>query len=555
MNILLVDLSSIAHPLFHTSASDPDPNATSTKTVARVRALASGQPHTAVCCDSGRSFRRDISETYKANRPPSDATLQHQITLAMETLRGDGFPVWAVKGFEADDLIATAVYVVNTGSHPITGHRYRNEDQQYDVGDIVIASADKDLLQLVGPRVTVHSLTSGNTFDADAVQAKLGVTPEQVVDYLSLVGDSSDNIKGVPGIGAKTAAELLKKYGTLEDLYAALTKNGTAFTPARATALREFESRMAEVRSLITLRTDVPLPFEELFQERVPQDVAVFRGDEMTTEPETLAEAQAQAETLEPHEITYVQGTIDRLKTLDGGRSAQATDRTSPQADNPVSPDSRAAAVPPSQQDSALRQAQNDAARKAEQRYQAERAKSEQEAPASTAIAPVEFERQLEPRDMRQAHWIATQLHQSRLFSAYGNPAAVLSTILAGRELNIPAMASLRGFHIIEGKPTMAADLIRALVMRSAVCEYFRCTERTAQQATFVTKRKGDPEIALTFTVTEGRAAWPKDDKSFAASGWGKNPADMCVARASSKLARLVYPEIVHGFYAPEEMD
>ena len=76
-----------------------------------------------------------------------------------------------------------------------------------------------------------------------------------------------------------------------------------------------------------------------------------------------------------------------------------------------------------------------------------------------------------------------------------------------------------------------------------------------AEAATFVTKRKGDKEIALTFTVAEGRTAFSGDEKAWSKSGWGRNPADMCVARASSKLARLVYPDVVHGFYAPEEFD
>lgn len=156
---------------------------------------------------------------------------------------------------------------------------------------------------------------------------------------------------------------------------------------------------------------------------------------------------------------------------------------------------------------------------------------------------------------MSGAKQLAADLFASRLFSAYGNAPAVLSTILAGRELGLQAMASLRSFHVIDGKPTLAADLIRALVIKSPACEYFRCTARTAEQATFVTKRKGDPEISLSFTVAEGRTAFAGDDKAWGKSGWAKNPADMCVARASAKLARLVYPDVVHGFYAPEEME
>lgn len=116
-------------------------------------------------------------------------------------------------------------------------------------------------------------------------------------------------------------------------------------------------------------------------------------------------------------------------------------------------------------------------------------------------------------------------------------------------------MASLRAFHVIDGKPTLAADTIRAIVIRSGAAEYFRCTERTATQATFVTKRRGEPEMSLTFTIAEAKTAWPKGESEWGKSGWGKNPADMLVARAGAKLARLVYPDVVHGVYAKEEME
>lgn len=162
---------------------------------------------------------------------------------------------------------------------------------------------------------------------------------------------------------------------------------------------------------------------------------------------------------------------------------------------------------------------------------------------------------QLEPRSLREASLLAQAIKQSALFSVYGTWQGVLTTILAGRELGMQAMASLRAFHIIEGKPTMSADLIRALVIKHPACEYFRCTARSNEAATWVTKRRGDDPISLTFTIEDGRRAWPKDDAAFLKSGWGKNPADMCVARASAKLARLVYADVVFNMYAPEEMD
>jgi hypothetical protein len=156
---------------------------------------------------------------------------------------------------------------------------------------------------------------------------------------------------------------------------------------------------------------------------------------------------------------------------------------------------------------------------------------------------------------MDEAVKLADRLMASRLFSAYGHPAGILATVLAGRELGIQAMASLRAFHIIEGKPTLSAGAIVALIMKSGKAEYFRPVERTAEKATFVTKRHGDPEVTMTFTIDEAKQAWSKDAAAFGKSAWGKHPADMCVARCSSKLARLVYPDVVFNLYAPEEFD
>lgn len=171
------------------------------------------------------------------------------------------------------------------------------------------------------------------------------------------------------------------------------------------------------------------------------------------------------------------------------------------------------------------------------------------------ALSPRDYSQELEPRSMDDAVKLAQRMFESRLFSAYGTPQAVLVTVLAGRELGLPAMASLRAFHVIEGKPQLSAGAIVSLVLKSGKATYFRCTERTDTRATYCTKRGDDPEMCLSYTIEDGKQAWPKDEQAWKKSGWGRNPADMLVARASSKLARLVYPDVVSGLYAPEEMD
>jgi len=490
--LAFIDLSSIAHPIWHMSQGEPDPDAVCTKIVARVRALAANHPHAAVCCDSGKSFRKDLNADYKAQRPTTEAPLLHQIRLARERLAADGFPVWAVAGFEADDLIASA-----------TARTLAMADVQ-----VLIISADKDLLQLVGPRVRAMSSIDGSIRDEAAVVQKFGIRPDQMCEFLMLVGDASDNVKGATRIGPKTAAGLLSKHGTLAGLYAALSAHGTEFTPSLATSLREFEARMPQVRQLIALRSDVEIPFEEIAVERVPKDAETFGQEEPVTP------APVQPELLPPPVVHPIEsGPV---------ASSAPPESTNGQAGNSHANGNGHALV---------RQ------------------------PDVVLPAPADWDKRLEPRSMPEAIALSKHMFESRLFSAYGTPQAVLSTVMAGAELGMSAMASLRGFDIIDGRPTFKADLIRALILKSGKATYFRCTARSAEAATFVTQRGDEPPIELTYTIAEGRQAWSKTEDGWNKSGWGKNPADMLIARAGAKLARLVYPDVVHGLYAPEEFE
>jgi 5'-3' exonuclease len=479
--LLLIDLSSIVHPIWHMSQSEPDPDATSIKSVDRVRQLAARFPTAAICCDSGKSFRKELDPTYKAQRPQQEAPLRHQMRLATERLRADGFPVWCIDGFEADDVIATAV----TKALAIEGTR------------VLIATADKDLLQLVGPRVSAKNVRDGAVLDAEAVKAKFGVTPEQMCDYLCLVGDASDNVIGAKGIGPKRAAELLALFGSLNDVYAAIDKGAAKLPQGVLNSLIEFRDRLPNVRALIAVRTDVEIPFEEIAAERMPKDVAPADEDSVPQE----------------------QPVIDLPRQEEGRNGAAAVTAS-------------AAAAP----------------RENIMAHGNGHALAVIDAPAPP---PAEWEKQLEPRSIREAQTLATSMFTARLFNGYGSKEAVLSTVLAGRELGMPAIASLRGFHIVEGKHCLAADAIRALVMRSGKARFFRCTERTDTKVTFEAQRGEDPPLSLSYTIEDAQRAGVVKK----GSGWEKHPADMLVARASSKLARLMFPDVVFGLYSPEEFD
>lgn len=511
--VVLIDLSSIAHPIWHMSQGDPDPNHTSVQTVAKVRALASGQPHVAVCCDSGRSFRAEIDSSYKANRPESDATLHHQITLARETLLADGFPVWAIKGFEADDLIATGAKLAQEAG-----------------AEVLVVSSDKDLLQLVNGHVKAKSLRDGAVLDADAVRAKFGVAPEQMRDYLSLVGDSSDNIKGATGIGRKTAAALLEKHKSLDALYADLEEIGAqdlGLKPSQAASLAEFKTRYPTVRRLVALRDDVSIPFSEVFTERVPKDAETFLDGTMEEEMSALEnetlEAAARVDALD---VLREANGMASAETIPAPREANGGNGETKQAARETAPASGSVGVPSAAL--AVRE------------------------PEVIDAVPVEWERQLDPRSPREVRLLAEDLFKSRMFSAYGTPQAVLSTIMSGRELGFPAMASLRSFHIIEGKATLSAAAMVAVVLRSGLAEYFRPVSFSETEATFETLRKGpgNVPVKLSHTIEMAKTGGFVKEKS----GWVRNPTDMLVARAQSRLARLIYEDLLLGLYTPDEL-
>ena len=170
--------------------------------------------------------------------------------------------------------------------------------------------------------------------------------------------------------------------------------------------------------------------------------------------------------------------------------------------------------------------------------------------------APAEWERSLEPRSMDDACVLAKRLHESRMFSAYGSPQAVLSTLMLGRELGLPAMAALRSVHIIEGKHSLSAELMVALVLKSGLAEYFRLVETTDKICTYETLRKGSGKPqSLSYTIEQADQA----NLLFVRQGkqpgpWHKMPKQMLRARCKSELARLEYPDLLAGLYTPEEL-
>jgi DNA polymerase-1 len=148
---------------------------------------------------SGRTFRDDLFDQYKAHRTPMPDDLRSQVQPLLEVVVAMGLPLLRVSGVEADDVIGTLAK--------------QGAEQGYQV---LISTGDKDMAQLVGPQVGLINTMSNTRLDRAGVKSKFDVFPEQIVAYLALVGDSSDNIPGITGVGPKTAAKWLNQYQTLD---------------------------------------------------------------------------------------------------------------------------------------------------------------------------------------------------------------------------------------------------------------------------------------------------------------------------------------------------
>jgi DNA polymerase-1 len=204
--------------------------------------------HVAVTFDlPGGTFRHEAFEKYKAHRVKQPQELYDQIPMVKRVLEGYGIPVFEAEGYEADDVIGTLSKIVPK-----------------DV-ETIIVTGDLDTLQLVDKRTKVYTLRKGISdvviYDEDAVKQRYGLSPDQLIDYKALRGDTSDNIPGLRGIGEKGASELLQKHGTIEGIYRALKKDPNSFKPRLVDALTSGEKDVPLSKQLVTIVRDVPIDF------------------------------------------------------------------------------------------------------------------------------------------------------------------------------------------------------------------------------------------------------------------------------------------------------
>jgi DNA polymerase-1 len=198
--------------------------------------------HMAVVFDApGKTFRAELYAEYKANRPPMPDDLRAQVEPLLTAIEAMGIPLLRIQGVEADDVIGTLARQAAASGTPT-----------------LISTGDKDLAQLVDDHVTLVNTMDATTLDSAGVAQKFGVTPKQIVDYLALVGDTSDNIPGVPGVGPKTAAKWLQEFGDLDTLKARASEVGGKI----GERLRESLGVLDLSKQLATIRCDVVLPVD-----------------------------------------------------------------------------------------------------------------------------------------------------------------------------------------------------------------------------------------------------------------------------------------------------
>ena len=264
--LLLIDANSLIHRAFHALPPLTGPDGVPTQALyglstILLKILKESPPtYAAALFDRPEpTFRKKKYDAYKAQRPPAPDTLISQIIEAHHLFPAFGIPVFEKAGYEADDLIATFA-----------------EKFKYEEGmRVVILTGDMDTLQLVeDPVVAVRALKTGVsdtiTFDEAGVRAKYGLPPSSLIDYKALVGDPSDNIKGLPGIGPKTAAGLLQKFGSVKGIYAHLGELNQGVRE-KFSAHRE-EVTLAE--ELVTLDRRAPVEVDSLESLRLAEDDA-----------------------------------------------------------------------------------------------------------------------------------------------------------------------------------------------------------------------------------------------------------------------------------------
>lgn len=261
--LVLVDGSSFLYRAFHAlppltnSRGEPTGAVLGVANMLRKLVAAHQTPHVGVVFDApGKTFRDELFTGYKSHRPPMPDDLRAQIEPLYGIVRALGFPLLVEKGVEADDVIGTlAVRAARAGFQ------------------VVISTGDKDMAQLVCDQIRLENTMFNSQLDRQGVIDKFGIAPEQIVDYLALVGDTSDNIPGIPKVGPKTAAKWLQTYGSAAELIL----RADEISGKVGESLREHLEQIPLSQTLATIRCDLDLALEVTDLTVAPPDTVTLR--------------------------------------------------------------------------------------------------------------------------------------------------------------------------------------------------------------------------------------------------------------------------------------
>lgn len=298
--VILVDGSSYLYRAFHAlpplTNSKGNPTGAVKGVINMMRRLQKDYPESTlvVVFDAkGKTFRDDIYPEYKANRPSMPDELRSQIEPIHNIIQAMGLPMLVIDGVEADDVIGTLALEATAAEQPV-----------------IISTGDKDIAQMVNEHITLVNTMTNTLLDSEGVIEKFGIPPELIIDYLALLGDKSDNIPGVPGVGEKTALGLLQGLGSLDNIYARLDEVAALeFRGAKKMApkLEEHKELAYLSYTLATIKTDVemPMPLAELKNAEPDQAalLALFKDMEFKT---WIEEASVEINTPASFELTSV---------------------------------------------------------------------------------------------------------------------------------------------------------------------------------------------------------------------------------------------------------
>ena len=286
-------------------------------------------PHIGVVFDApGKTFRDELFAEYKANRPPMPDDLRSQTQPLLSAVEALGLPVLRIDGVEADDVIGTLACRAAAAGQ-----------------SVLISTGDKDMAQLVNEHITLINTMSGTVLDRAGVKTKFDVFPEQIIDYLALVGDSSDNIPGIDKVGPKTAAKWLNAYGTIDGLL----EHAAEITGKVGENLRGGLTMLSLSRQLATIRTDLDLPVDTAGLTRRAADIAQLRAIYAALELRTLLAQLESATSATSVTTTVSEGTAGS----DAGTATVAVEVT---LAVPADPEAAALAAIPRQYETVLDQ-------------------------------------------------------------------------------------------------------------------------------------------------------------------------------------------------------